>query len=604
MSAEFASLSVIIRAASPLIKDIYNGAKGEVKKCLEKWGASSFPSNLSDSLEYLDSVRTIWSPEKNVSLSGFYYPSKFDINGCATEVCRVTDLGKGSVVVQGIVGQGKSVFLRYLAIQEILSSDRPRMPVFLELRRLSKSFGLLDGLKAVLSSYDLSATDEVFKYLAESGKIVILLDGFDELDSEVVKDTAIVIEGLVRAYPGLQVVATSRPRNEIQKMSCFRVMDILPLESSDYAGFLGKLGVDVVKAHSIVEAIESSPSKVSELISTPLMLTLVVFVYQSENHIPAELPEFFERLFYTVFTRHDKLKPIFDRQHYTKLSERKLQSLFEAFCFMSMQLGNGRSLSSAQFSKAFDLAQEYTDGSDCYEVDFRNDITKVSCLMLEEGFGDVTFLHKSIAEYHASAFVKNSDDVFAKRFYEHAAKNWSMWEAALSFLKVIDSYRFAKYFAVEQLIGAIALARLLDSCVDAVSFVRSLPESMGGLSANYEQTFDPVYFSYESVGAWTAPDNYYDEDLVDVITDVIAEIVPDSLSVHEISELRNSGVRVLGVDEDLIEIGLIDIFKVWGFERVKESVAQHLADLIVRLDQAKVLAEKLDKRVSIFDKRL
>lgn len=599
MSASLVSLPLVIRAATPLINDLYNGAKGEARKCLEKWGASSFPKNLSNNLAHLDTVRTIWSPENSVSLSAFYYPSKLGIGGRSREAKRASDLGTSCIVIQGIVGQGKSILLRYLAIQELLA-DSPKIPIFFELRRLSKSFGLIDGLKSVLTEYDISATDEAFSYLASSGKITILLDGFDELDSDIVKETTLAIEGLARKYLDLQIIVTSRPHNEIQKLSCFRVMEISPLESDDYSHFLTKLGVDAVKSHAIVDAIKSSPSNISDLISTPLMLTLVVLVYQSESHIPAELPEFFERLFYTVFTRHDKLKPAFDRQHHTSLSERKLQRLFEAFCFMSMQIGNGRTLNSAQFSRAFDMAQTYTEGSPCQEADFRKDITRVSCLMLEEGFNDATFLHKSIAEYHASAFIKSSDDVFVSRFYEHIKENLTTWGTCLSFLKAIDPYRFAKYFAIEQITKAIELAEKLDACTDEQSFIKSLPNYMEKLRVRYEIGFQSNYY-FESFGSWSTPDNLYNDKLVDVVSDAAMETAPSVLSKDAVTDLRDSGIQVLEPEEDKIDISFLDVLCTWGFEKVQESVALHLADLLIQLDQAKALAEKLEKRVLIFD---
>lgn len=599
MSVSLASLPVAMRALGPLINDIYNGAKGEAKKCLEKWGAGVLPKKLLSNISFIDTVRTIWSPEKSVSLSDFYYPSKLEFGGHSREVRRASDVGGGCVVIQGIVGQGKSILLRYIAMQELLA-DSPRMPIFFELRRLSKTFGLMDGLKSVLSDCDVSASDEVFSYLASSGKVTILLDGFDELDSEIVKETTLSIEALARRYLDLQIIVTSRPHNEIQKLSCFRVLEISPLESDDYSGFLGKLGVDIVKADAVVGAIKQSPSNISELISTPLMLTLVVLVYQSENHIPAELPDFFERLFYTVFTRHDKLKPAFERQHYSKLSERKLQSLFEAFCFMSMQIGNGRTLNAAQFTRAFDLAQSYIDGSKCQEDDFRKDITRVSCLMLEEGFNDATFLHKSIAEYHASSFIKNSDDVFVERFYAHVKDDWSSWGTCLSFLKIIDPYRFAKYFAIDQLMEAIDLAEVLDSCPDEQSFVTSLPAYMCKLRTRYEIGAGGNYY-FDSFGTWSTPDNYYNDKLIDVVSDAAMATVPNSLTVDAVTELRDCGIQVLEPDEHQIDIGLLDALHLWGFDKVQESVALHLADLLIQLDQAKSLADKLERRALIFD---
>lgn len=83
------------------------------------------------------------------------------------------------------------------------------------------------------------------------------------------------------------------------------------------------------------------------------MLTLVVIVYETESQIPETLPDFFEKLFQVVFTRHDKLKAAFNRKHYTGLSEGTLQKVFEAFCFMCVQDGIGRSLKGGGVFKGF-----------------------------------------------------------------------------------------------------------------------------------------------------------------------------------------------------------------------------------------------------------
>ena len=489
MSTTLLGIAAVAKAAAPVIKDLYEGAKGGVRKSFERWAATGFPKKLARQLSEIDSVRTIWSPEKNVSLRSFYYPSKLSVgDGGSIQLNSISDLGDESVVIQGIVGQGKSILLRYLSLQEIMRPTSPRLPIFLELRKVTQSTGLLPSIYKSLSAYDIEMDDAIFEYLALSNRVVLLLDGFDELEPPLVRNTTLELEHIAQKFPNLQIIVSSRPNNEIQKLSSFRVMEIAPLEVSDYAPFLRALGLPAVKIVDIVHAIGSSPSNVAGLITTPLMLTLVVFVYQSEKQIPSELPEFFDRLFYTVFTRHDKLKPAFEREHHSGLSERRIQALFEAFCFMSLQLGTSRTLNPAQFAEAFDLAQDYVEGSPCKELEFRKDITKVACLMLEEGVGDTTFLHKSIAEYHAAAFVKGSDDAFAGRFYEEASKAWNKWQECLRFLKIIDAYRFAKYFAIQNLGTAIPMFEGLTGCKSSKEIIDNLPSWMRDVYIVYKAT--------------------------------------------------------------------------------------------------------------------
>lgn len=472
MSTTALTIPAIAKVSAPLIKDIYEGVKRESRLALKKWDAANFPRKFAKRLSTIDMVRTLWSPEESVSLRSFYYPCKIKTTKTTNKpIDKISDLGNGNIVIQGIVGQGKSILMRYLAIQEITNTENQRLPLFIELRKLSSSTTLLKAIKTSLALYDIDADDSLITHLASSGKMVLILDGFDEIESKITKDITNEIDDLSIKFPELQIVVSSRPNSEIQKLSSFRITEIAPLTPTDYLPFLRSLGLKTAKAIDIINAISTSPSKVSELITTPLMLTLVVFVYQSESQIPEELPEFFEKLFYTVFTRHDKLKPAFERQHYSGLSERKLQTLFEAFCFMSLQFGRNRTLNQSQFSEAFDLAQDYIQGANCEETNFKKDITKVSCLMLEEGVGETTFLHKSIAEYHAAAFIKSCDDIFAERFYSEAASNWQSWNECLSFLRSIDSYRFSKLFAVPNIESALPIYKKLAKCTDGKSII-------------------------------------------------------------------------------------------------------------------------------------
>jgi len=361
---------------------------------------------------------------------------------------RLADLPSNAIIIEGIVGQGKSVFLRSLAVEEIRSNEAKRLPILIELKDLNAKSDLRQALFKQFESYDVDVEDDTLNYLFRSGRLALLLDGFDELEESLVKSTYLEIEYLVLRYPELLVVVTSRPGREIQKSSAFRLLQIAKLTSSEFGAFLGKLGVDATKSLALRQAIKNSPSKISSLISTPLMLTLVVIVYQAEAQIPETLPEFFNRLFQVVFSRHDHLKAAFNRKHHSGLSERALQELFEAFCFMNLQLGYGRTLTLAQFNEVFDLAQDYSENGRCEAEKFQQDITQVACLMLEDGIDSITFLHKSILEYFAAAFVRRLSDENAQLFYDSVMSESGSWVEVLTFLKAIDPFRHAQYYVL------------------------------------------------------------------------------------------------------------------------------------------------------------
>lgn len=293
MSATAITVSTIAKLAAPLIKDLYEGAKGEAKLALEKWNTKGFSNKLARKLQSIEEVRTIWSPEESIPLRGVYYPCRISYkNHQSISVENTDSLSWGNTVIEGVVGQGKSMLMRYLAVQEITKSENKRLPVFLELRKVAKETSLRELIKRTLSLYDVKVNYQIFDHLALSGKMVLLLDGFDELGADVAKETVFEIENLSIKYPELQIIVSSRPNNEIQKLSIFKTASINELTPSDHKPFLKALSLNAVRITEITDAIGDSPDNVAGLITTPLMLTLVVLVYQSEKQIPDDLPAF------------------------------------------------------------------------------------------------------------------------------------------------------------------------------------------------------------------------------------------------------------------------------------------------------------------------
>ena len=596
--ATAAAIPTTARVLQPIINDIYARAKKVGVAGVKRWEARTFPAKLARRIRSLETVKTLWKPEGGVSLLEFYHPPKIKMGDKPTLISRLSELGSENLIIEGIVGQGKSILLRSLAIQEILSNDARRLPLFLELRTLSAKLPLREAIAKQLESYDIDADNETINYIFRSGKISILLDGFDELDESLIKDTLQEIDGLTQKYPELQFVITSRPGNEIQKNPAFKIVKIEPLRAAEIPAFLDKLGVSAAKSVEIRQAIKISPSKVSNLITTPLMLTLVVIVYESESEIPETLPEFFERLFQVVFSRHDRMKAGFERKHYSGLSERKLQALFEAFCFMTIQLGHPRTLSAEQFAEVFDLALTYTEDCGCEVEKFKKDISKVACLMLEEGVDSITFLHKSILEYYAASFIKRLDEESALLFYGEAVKSSSAWEEVLFFLKAIDSYRYSPHYVlptVQNLRATVAnrlvnspeenLPKIIaDSAPEIGIYYRTFPESSKTFTLS---AFGPIQPWGNEIGKMNQ-----------LLVDAFRQMAPLSFSGAELQETLGP----YDVDAGEIHIPITKLAQAYGTSEIKKAVAIFDERLKQAEAEASTVVASQERKKLIFSK--
>lgn len=447
---------------APTIKLIVQGAKQIGISGFKKWEKTTFHTRIQKKVSSIESLKTFWSADKLVNLTDFYYPSKIEYDETRKHCQLISDLPSGNIIIEGIVGQGKSIFLRHLATSEIRANQANNFPIFIEFRTLSKKVDLDIAVKNYLEETNIDGFDEeTFDYVMNSGKFILFLDAFDEIEEELTKDVFTQIERYADLYENLRIIITSRPSAEIQKSSKFRTIKLAALTEADYTPFLMKLGLSAIFTAEIKSSIKNSPSKVSQLIRTPLMLTLVVRAYRSVNEIPENLPDFFEVLFKCVFSGHDKAKPYIKRTLATQLSEKKLQELFEAFCFICIRDKITRSLSTSQFDTCFDLAQKKINNIKCESTDFRDDMHKVACLILPDGFENWVFLHKSVMEYYAAAFIKASSESFAIKFYNYALRDPAPWMEVLTFLKYIDEYRFNKHYLVSELDASISEFQLL-----------------------------------------------------------------------------------------------------------------------------------------------
>jgi hypothetical protein len=440
-----AAIALSVAALKKPLEDLYGAAKGECKKKIKEWTTDARLKALHKSISSVQKVKVLWRIDKEVKLTSFYYPSKVKIGEQIKVVGAISEISHArSFVIQGTVGQGKSIFLRYLCIQELMASQH--VPIMVELRRYDARATFREFLMESLRTYGLPCDAETFDYLAGSGKLVLLLDAFDEVDLTASVSVLDEIEKLTQQFPQLQMVITSRPDSGIERSPHFRVYQLMPLDSEDHRPFLEKIVDSRSRVAEILRAIKASGSEIGSLLQTPLLLTLLVTVYNATEQIPTSLSAFYDELMHTLLTRHDKTKPGFRRPRATRLEDTALRRLFEAFCYAARRRTVG-TFTLSTFAKTLKVASEWT-GIDCEPEHFARDLTKIACLMQEEGF-ELHFIHLSVAEFHAASFISNVSDDNALKFYTTALTDHSrLWRQELVFLSHIDRHRYLRYFMI------------------------------------------------------------------------------------------------------------------------------------------------------------
>lgn len=424
-------------------------AVGNTLPAAKDWNAAKHHINtLYSKISSLRNVKTLWHIDQEIDLMEFYHPTKVHISDTNTdtkEVGLVSDLPEdGNVVIQGIVGLGKSTFLRYLGCRE-LQGGRV-VPIFIELRNRTGKTSINDLLLERIERWGFPKTEKVLDFLLGSGKTVLLCDAFDEIAESLHQESIKELEHLAEKYSGLRIIITARPDSSVQKSAHFRIVRMAMLSRDDLPAVINRLQNGSEEAARLIKQLDAMPANMAEIVTTPLMAVLLALSFRASNALPETVSDFYERLFDTLLLRHDASKLGWKRDRKSNLSDQEIKRVFEAFCFYSFKK-HIRVFDTPQVIAVADEAVRNRGLAATPEL-FIEDIKKITSLLIEDG-GKFFFIHSSVQEFFCARFLRDLPEGSNAKFYAFC-KTGSLqpWLVVLDFLSYLDSYRFAKCFAL------------------------------------------------------------------------------------------------------------------------------------------------------------
>ena len=181
----------LLKVVNKPLNDLYDFIKKETKFHLEKQKLNEISGKLDNKVENIKKVKTIYKGDEAIDLNLFYYPPYINNDKGYIKSENIEDISLNNFVIEGVAGQGKSILLRYLTYREY--KNEKRIPIFIELRKLNEKSDIFNFIKESISSWVFSVSNELLSWVLKSEKIILLLDGFDELKE---KDVPNVIKDL------------------------------------------------------------------------------------------------------------------------------------------------------------------------------------------------------------------------------------------------------------------------------------------------------------------------------------------------------------------------------------------------------------------------
>lgn len=461
------TVKAIEKGISLCLEFAAKSAKSNIAERLREANIEKKQWQISRHIHNLQYIRTLFSATKNTSILNFYYPTTFEDPDAGTlKIDSVDELERRNYVITGTAGQGKSIFARYISLRQARDMSDGRIPLFIELRKLDASNSFSRALEVHFAAMGLverevrsrikdeASLGDVMGYMFGAGRCLLILDGFDEVASLSQPIILREIEEFCEKYPETQVVVTTRPDTPVCYSSQFHPLPIRPLGTRDLRPFVSRLISDDATVESIVKAVHRSEFRVADVLSTPLMMTLLCVLYLSTQSVPKSLIDFYENIFSVLMFRHDVTKSGYKRERFARYQEADLAALFWAICFVT-RAEEKVSINYDDWSRIVSEARELSAGaihereerSRWRDVDsdgLRKEATKNLCILVEEGL-ELSFVHKSVQEFLSAKFVRSSDEEFAHAFYGNLSREGGrQWSGELSFLRKIDAKRYAR----------------------------------------------------------------------------------------------------------------------------------------------------------------
>ncbi len=329
---------------------------------------------------------------------------------------------KKPIFVHGIATAGKTTILKKLG-KDFINKGENGYVFFIELSRYKDKI-LKDGFESILSEIFQSITNEkeVYEKIEPDSKILVLLDGLDELSESHIQESVVLKALELIKRDNIRLVLSSRT-SEFVTMSAdiknnFNVYELLPLSFGEMVELGGKVLNQEDKKTNFVKLIKKNEI-INSFPKTPLTTILLAVLFKEDKINSKELPrnvtELYSKFIDVFLNKWDKNKGISQQFKYQE-KQFVIQKIAEY-----LHENNWTYLSEEKLIIFIDklMIERPIEGFKSTQ-DFLNTICSRSSILVKDSFNNsYKFFHLTMQEYlTASIFNNESEDLLVANYYD------------------------------------------------------------------------------------------------------------------------------------------------------------------------------------------
>ncbi|MBE9601480.1 NACHT domain-containing NTPase [Pedobacter sp. MC2016-24] len=255
------------------------------------------------------------------------YRNSLDVSTVINEHQRLNVLGGP--------GAGKSTLLKrvglYLLAEDQSNEfqlDNQHIPVLIELKQF-KVGNPVDIAKAIQNEFEIAGFPESEDFLKDAlgeGKLLILLDGLDEVPKALLDEAISAIKNFVDRYPTNRYITSCRTAYYKNYLIGFNDIEVSSFDDRQIRAFVSNWFNAERDAHSstsdrLCELLFDTAHKATlELARTPLLLTFLCIVFDAGQQFPANRSSLYRRALEILLERWSAEKRIHQEEIYQNLN--------------------------------------------------------------------------------------------------------------------------------------------------------------------------------------------------------------------------------------------------------------------------------------------
>ncbi|MEG4999734.1 NACHT domain-containing protein [Microcoleus sp. B4-D4] len=255
---------------------------------------------------------------------------------------------KQYLMVLGQPGAGKSTFLRKIGLEALKGKKggfkHDRIPVFIELKSFTSS--QIDIEKLIVEEFSICGFPSSEQFIAkalEQGKLLILLDGLDEVPTVNTNEVISKIQNFVDRYDKNSFIVSCRTaayRNNFQRFTDVKIADFDDTQIEQFIGNWFQSEVDkqagtAQKCWELLQKPEYAAAK--ELAHTPLLLTFLCLIYDRSQKFPNNRSALYKQALRILLEEWAAEKRIQKEEIYQGLSTELEESLLSEIAYTGFE---------------------------------------------------------------------------------------------------------------------------------------------------------------------------------------------------------------------------------------------------------------------------